>query len=105
MNLLERTNSKITKNRNDVNLPHLEIIEVILVYCNIANNNYQHNSKVWYRFIPNKLFGQLLDLLFKNIIFLKTFNSEFSVIKVWFIDQSSKALDTEDKINITLVIN
>ena len=38
-------------------------------------------------------------------MFLKTLNSEFSYIKVWFTDQNSKPLETEDKINIPLVIN
>ena len=56
-------------------------------------------------YIPNKLFGHLLDISSKNFIFFKTFNSEFSYIELWFTDQSSKPLKTEDKINITLVIN
>ena len=51
------------------------------------------------------LFGQLLDISQKKIIFLKTFNSEFSYTEVWLTDQNSKLLEIEDKINITLVIN
>ena len=58
-----------------------------------------------YTFVPNKSFGQLLDISQKKIIFLKSFNSEFSYIKVWFTDQNCKPLEIEDKINITLVIN
>ena len=56
------TRSKRTKDENDDNVPHLEITEVVLVHCNIVNNNYQHNSEVFYTFITNKLFGQLLDI-------------------------------------------
>ena len=56
-------------------------------------------------FIPNKLFGQLLNISPKNFILLKTFNSEFSYTEVWFTDQNSKTLETEDIINLTLVIN
>ena len=56
-------------------------------------------------FVPNKSFGQLLNISHKNFIFLKTLNSEFSYIQVWFTDQNSKPLEIEDKINITLVIN
>ena len=56
-------------------------------------------------FVPNKSFGQLLNISHKNFIFLKTLNSEFSYIQVWFTDQNSKPLKVEDKINITLVIN
>ena len=57
-----------------------------------------------YTYISNKSFGQLLNITPKNFIFLKTFDSEFSYIEVWFTDQNSKLLGIEDKINITLVI-
>ena len=105
MKLLGNTKSKITKDKNVENVPHLEITEVILVSCNIAGNNYKHNLKVLYTSIPNKSFGQFLDVSSKNFIFLKTFNSGFLYIKVWFTDQNSKPLEIEDKINITLVIS
>ena len=58
-----------------------------------------------YKFVPNKSFVQLLDISPKNLIFLKTFNSELSYIDVWFTDQNSKPLEIEDKININLVVN
>ena len=83
----------------------MEVTEVLLRHCNIVNNNYTRNSRVLYTFIPNISFRQLLDISTKNFIFLKIFNSEFSYIEVWFTDQSSNALEIEDKINITLVIN
>ena len=105
MKLLGRTKINITKDKNVENASHLEITELVLVHCNIVNNDYQQDSRVLYTFVPNKLFGQLLDISPKNSIFLKTFNSEFSCIAVWFTDQISKPLETEDKINITLVIN
>ena len=57
-----------------------------------------------YIFVRNKSFGQLLDISQKNFIFLKTLTSEFSYIKVWFTDEISKPLETQYKINITLVI-
>ena len=65
---------------------HLEITEVVLVHCNIANNDYQQDSNVLHTFVPNKSFGQLLDISPKNFIFLKTFDSELSYIEVWFTD-------------------
>ena len=74
MKLLGRTKRKITKDKNGENVPHLEITEVVLVHCNIVDNNYQQNARVLYRFIPNKSFSQLLDISPKNFIFLKTFN-------------------------------
>ena len=60
MKLLGSTKSKITKDENSENVPHLEITEVVLVHCNIVNNDYQQDSRVLYTFVPNKLFGQLL---------------------------------------------
>ena len=105
MKLLGSTKSNTTKNVNGENMLNLEIAEVVLVNRNIVNNNYQQNSRVLYTFIPNKSFGQLLDISPNNFIFLKTFNSEFPYIEVWLTDQNSKPLEIEDKINITLVIN
>ena len=105
MKLFQNTKSKINKDENSENMAHLEITEVILVHCNIVNNDYQQDSRVLNTFVPNKSFGQLLDISHKNVMFFKTLNSEFSYIKVWFTDQYSKPLEIEDKINITLVIN
>ena len=94
MKLLRSTQSKVTKDEN-----------VVLIHCKIVNNDYQQDSRVLYTFVPDKSLGQLLDISPKNFIFLKTFNSEFSYIEVWFTDRKSKPLEIEDKINITLVIN
>ena len=91
------TKSKITKNENGENVPHLEITELALVHCNIFNNNYPQNSRVLHTFIPNKSFGQLLGISSKNFIFLKALDSEFSFIEKWYTDQNSKLLDIEDK--------
>ena len=74
MNLFGSTGNKISKDKNCQNVPHLEIAEVVLVHYNIVNNNYLQNSRVMYTFVPNKSFGQLLDILPKNLIFLKTFD-------------------------------
>ena len=57
MKLLGSTKSKITKNKNDKNVSNLEITEVVLVHCNIVNNNYKRNSRVLYTFFPNKSFA------------------------------------------------
>ena len=75
MKLFESTKSKVTKNKNGENMFHLEITEVVLEQCNIVNNNYQRDSQALYTFVPNKSFGQLLDISPKNVIFLKTFDS------------------------------
>ena len=104
MKLLRDTEKIITKDKNGENEPHLEITEVVLVHCNIANNDYQQYSSVLYMLAPNKSFGSLLEISLANPIFLKTFNSEFQAIKVRFTDQISQPLEIEDKINLTLVI-
>ena len=70
-NLLASTENKITKDKNGENAPHLEITELVLVHCNIVNNDYQQDSRVLYTFVSNKLFGSLLDISFTNHIFLK----------------------------------
>ena len=105
MKLLGSTRSKITKEKNGENIPYLEIKELLLIQCNIVNYSYQQNSRVLYTFVTCKSCGQLLDVWPENFIFLKTFDSEFSYIEVWFTDQNSNPLEMEDKINITLVIN
>ena len=105
MKLLGSPKSEITKDEKGENMPHLEVTKVVSVHCNIVNNDYQQDSWVLYIFVPNKSFGQLLDISPQNFIFLKTFNSEFSYIEVWFNEQNSKPLEIEDKINIILVIN
>ena len=62
MKILGSTKSKITNNENGKNVPHLEITELVLVHCNIFNNNYQQNSRGLHGFILNKSLGQLLDI-------------------------------------------
>ena len=100
MKLLGSTESKITKDKNGENVPHLEIVELVLVHCNLANNDYQQDSRISYSFVLNKTFGSLLEISPTNQVFLKTFNSEFQKVKIWFTDQTSKPLELEDKINI-----
>ena len=75
MKLLGSTENKIIKDKNGEDVPHLEIKEVLLVHCNIVNNDYQQDSRVLYTFVPNKPFGSLLEISQTNYIFLKTFNS------------------------------
>ena len=67
-------------------------------------NDYHQDSKALYTFVPNKPLGSLLEISSTNHIFLKTFNSEYDEIIVWFTDQNSQPLEIEDRINLTLVI-
>ena len=77
MKLLGSTESKITKDKNGENVSHLEIVEFVLIHCNLVNNDYQQNSRILYTFVPHKTFGSLLEISPTNSVFLKTFNSEF----------------------------
>ena len=70
MKLLGSTKTKINKDKNGENVPHLETNEVVLIHCNIVNNDYLKDSRV-----PSKSFGQLLGISPKNFTFLKTLNS------------------------------
>ena len=88
MKLIRSTKSKIATNENGENVPYSKITEVVLVHCNIVNNNYQQNSRILYAFVSNESFGWLLLLLPKNVEFLKTFDSEFSYSEVWVTDQN-----------------
>ena len=102
--LLGSSESKITKDKNGENVSRLEVVELVLVHCNLVNNDYQQDSRILYAFVPNKTFGSLLEISPTNHVFLKTFNSEFQEIKIWFTDQTSAPLELEGKINVTLII-
>ena len=62
MKLLGSTENEITKDKNVENVPHLETTEVVLGHCNIVNNDYQQDSRVFYMFVPNKPFTSLLEI-------------------------------------------
>ena len=53
MKLLEGNESKINKNEKGENVPHLEFTKVVLIHCNIINNDYQQDSKAFYTFVTN----------------------------------------------------
>ena len=89
MKLLGSTESKIAKDKNDENVPHLEIVELVLAHCNLVNNDCHQDSRILHTFVPNKPFGSLLEISSTN------HNSEFQEIKVWFTDQTSKPLEVE----------
>ena len=82
MKLLGSNKSKTNKDKNGEHVLHLEFSEVISVHCNIVNNDYQWDSRVLYTLIPNKSFGQLIDISPKKLIFLKTCDSEFSYLSM-----------------------
>ena len=71
MKLLGRTESKITKDKNGENVPHLEVVELVLVHCNLFNNDYQQDLRILYTSVSNKPFGCSLEFHLKSILFKK----------------------------------
>ena len=68
MKLLGSTENKITKDKNCENVPHLKITEVILVQCNIVNNDYQQDSRDLLNFLQ---IDHLVVKFDQQIIFFK----------------------------------
>ena len=75
-----------------------------MVHCNLVKNDYQHTSKVLVSFVPNKQFGQLINISSHSLTMMNTVNTEFFFVEVWFTDQISKAFELEDNVNLTLII-
>ena len=74
------------------------------MHCNLLNKNYQQVSKVLFTFVPNKQFGQLINISPHLLTMLNTTNTEFPSIEVWFTDQNSKLLEIKYSVNMTLII-
>ena len=104
MKLLGRTKNVVGKDKNSENVPKLESVEVVLMHCNLVENDYHHASKLLFSFVPNKQFGQLSNISPHVFTMMNTVNTVFSSAEVWFTDQSSKALAIEDNVNVTLII-
>ena len=101
---LGSTKKHVDQNKDGENVPKLESVEVVLVHCNLINNNYQQASKVLFTFVPNKQFEQLINISPHSLTMLSTTNREFSSIEVWFTDQNSEPLEIEDHVNMTIII-
>ena len=102
--LLGSTKEDVDADKNSENVPKLESVEVVLVHCNLVNNDYQHLSKFLFNFIPNKQFGQLINISPNTLTMMNTVNTEFSFVDVWCTDRVSKALEIEDNVNLSLII-
>ena len=96
MKLLGSTKKDVDKAKDGEDVPKLESAEVVLVYCNLVNNSYEPASKVLFTFVPNKQFGQLITISPHVLTMLKTTNSEFQFIQVWFTDKNNRPLEIKD---------
>ena len=104
MRLLGSTTEDVDSDKNSENVPKLESVEVVLVHCNLVKNDYQHRSNVLSSFVPNKKFGQLINISPHSLPMMNIVNTEFPFVEVWFTDQTSKILEIEDTVNLTLIV-
>ena len=104
MKLLGSTSNSIDGDKNSELVPKIESVDLILVHFNVVNNSYQQASKVLFTFVPNKKYGQLITISPEALIMLKTANTEFLFIEIWFTDQDNRPLETEDGVNISFII-
>ena len=104
MKLLGSTKKVVNKDKNGERVPKLEIVEVVLVHCNLVKNDDQHTSKVLFTFASNEKFGKLINISPHVFTIMNTVNNKFTYVEVWFTDQTSRALEIEDNRNLRLII-
>ena len=104
MKLLGSSTDTIDGDKNSQLVPKLQNVDLVLVHCNLVNNSYQKASKVLFTLVPNKKYGQLITVSPETLIMLKTVNTEFSFIEIWFTDQDNRPLEIEDSVNISLIV-
>ena len=104
MKLLGSTSYIIDNDKNSEVVPKLKNVDLVMVHCNLVNNNYQQDSRVLYTFVPNKKYPELMTIHPESLIMLKAVNTEFSFIEIWFTDQNYRLLEIEDNVNISLII-
>ena len=102
--LLGSSADNIDGDKNSELVPKLESVDLVLVHCNLVNNSYQQSSKVLFTFVPNKKYGQLITVSPHSLIMLKTVNTEFSFIEIWFTDEDNRPLEIEYSVNISLIV-
>ena len=105
MKLCGGTKKMVDKTKNGEKVASLEVAEVVLVQCNLADNQYQQKSEVLYTFTPNESCAYLSNVKPSNLVFLKTYNTEFDEIIITFTDQNGRSSEIVDKINLILLIN
>ena len=104
MKLLGSTKEDVDQDKDGEDVPKLESVEVVLVHCNLVNNNCQQAFKLLFTFVLNKQFGQLITIAPHSLTMLNTTSTEFSSVEVWFTDQNSKQLEIKDNVNMTLIV-
>ena len=81
MKLLGSTKKYVDQDKDGEHVPKLDSFEVVLVHCNLVNNNYQQTSKVLSTFVLNKQFGQLINFAPHSLTMLGTTSTNFHLLK------------------------
>ena len=105
MKLFGSTKKLVDETKNGENVSNLEVFEVVLVQCNLVDDQYQQKSEVLYTFMPNKYYAYVLNVEPSNLVLLETYYPEFDEIIITFTDQNGRPLKVEDKFNLILLIN
>ena len=105
MKLFGSTKKLIDKKENGEHVPILEVVEVGIVQCNLADNQYQQKSEILHTSRPNKCYAYLLNVEPSNLVFLKNYNAEFDEIIITFADQNETPFEVEDTVNLKLFTN
>ena len=92
-------------NGENLELKSLELVEVVLVHCNLVDKQYQQKSEVLYTFMSNKAHAYLLNVETSNLVFFAFYNTKFNYIAITFAVQNGRPLAVEDRVNLTLLIN
>ena len=103
MKLLASTKKDVDTDKDDESAPKLESVEVVLFHCNLVKNGYQHTLKILFPFVSNKKFGQLINISPHSLTKMNLVNTEFSFVEVWFTDQISKVLESENNVSLRLI--
>ena len=85
MKLSGSTKKLINKTKTGENVPSLQVVEVVLIQCNLVENQYQQKSEVLYTFTPSKSYAYLLNAEPIDLVFLKTYNTEFDEIIIKYL--------------------
>ena len=95
MKLFSSTKKLIDKTKNGENVPNLEVVDAVLVQCNLVGNQYQQISEVLYTFAPNKSYVSLLNVKPSNLVFLKTYSTDFDEIIIAFTNRNCRPFEIE----------
>ena len=103
MKILSSTRKPIDKTKDGETVWSLEVVEVVLVQWNLVDNQYQQKPELLCTFTQNNYYACLLNAKPSNLVFLKTYNTEFDGILITFMKQNGRPLEI-DKVNLALTL-